>query len=214
MTQSVAWGQLKTQADDAIKPLDPGRYRFLCSKAEHRMASTGSHMVVVHLVVQSGPKHGKDLMHNFVFTPDNSFALAMWFRNFDAFGLGSDFFATLSGDLQVDMPRVAAAMIGRQVDADVSQREFQRQMRNNFDAFYPIIGQTQAVPGPTAGTVNIMPGVPSVPNPGVPSTPPRVTTPGVPQVTSPSASIPPTPVIASPAVVPAGGAPLPPDEPF
>lgn len=225
MTQSVAWGQLKQQADDAIKPLDPGKYLFLCTKAEHRMASTGSHMIVATLVAQGGAKHGKSLMHNFVFTPDNSFALAMWFRNFDAFGIDGNFFAGLTGDLGNDMPLIANAIVNRQAYATVSIRKYQGQDRNQFDSFEPALGAMvnaaapgpMTVPGPTAGVV---PGVPTMPTPVVPSSPAVPPPPVVPQgpgpqvqAGPPAAPVMQAPVVPAPAQQPATG-PLPPDDPF
>jgi hypothetical protein len=229
MTSSVAWGQLKQNADDATKPLDPGKYLFKCVKAEHRMASTGANMIVVNLEVQGGPKHGKSLMNNFVFVPDNSFALAMWFRNFAAFGISMDFFGTLSGDLASDMPYLAAALVGRQANATVSIKPYQGQDRNQFDSFEPAAGVAQ--PGPGAGLM--LPGMntvgpgssgptvgPGIPTPVVSTGPGVLAGPGAPQATGTPAPVVTTPVAAVP-VAPttptsaiAGNIPVPPDDPF
>lgn len=236
MTESVAWGQLKQTADDAIRPLDVGTYLFLCSKAEHRRASTGAHMVVANLNVQGGPKHGKSLMHNFVFSPDNSFALAMWFRNFEAFGIDSNFFTALTGNLDQDMPMIASALVGRTAMATVSIRKFQGQDRNQFDSFAPAVGVNAMMSGPTAGVTS---GAPSVPTPtaginpgvpGVPGVPQGIPTPAVPSAYEvatgtpqgqPAPSVPAVPaaapVMQQPMTTPNGGtqgvAP-PPDDPF
>lgn len=237
MTESVAWGQLKQTADDAIRPLDVGTYLFLCSKAEHRRASTGAHMVVANLNVQGGPKHGKSLMHNFVFSPDNSFALAMWFRNFEAFGIDSNFFTALTGNLDQDMPMIANALVGRSAMGTVSIRKFQGQDRNQFDSFAPAVGvnmaavtgSTMPMPSPSIPTPAVS--VPSSPGvPGVPGVPQGIPTPTVPSAYEvatgtpqgqPAPSVPAVPaaapVMQQPMATPNGasqGVAPPPDDPF
>jgi hypothetical protein len=211
----VNWLRLKQTGDDATKPLEVGRYRFRCERPAYRQAQTGAPMIVVHLVVQGGPKHGKDLMHNFVLSVDNAFALSRWFANFEAFGLGEEFWQKLSetGYTQEQALQVVAQTIdGRIVEAEVGQREFRGSMRNEFNAFYPVPGQPVvnsplvSVPtgsgAPTPGmTPSVPSGVPSV-TPSVPSSAPS----GVPSIPTPHVSPVSTPAPTSVSA--------PPEEPF
>lgn len=195
------WSALKKTADDAIKPLEDGTYTFLCTKAEYRKAQTGSPMVVATLAVQGGPKHGKTLQHNFVLTIDNSFALAMWFRNFAAFGIGDETFAMLSGQVENDLSFLASTLVGRSAQAEVGQRMYMNQMRNEFKSFSPVVGGAVAAPGPmvpsgVSTSPTVAPGVPSVPTtPSVPSapSPAPATGPSVPSVPQPASTGPSAP---------------------
>lgn len=210
----ISWSALKKGADDAVRPLDEGEYLFQCTKAEYRKASTGSPMVVVTLAVQGGPKHGKTLMHNFVLTVDNSFALAMWFRNFAAFGITDEFFSQLSGNTEADLPLVANAMIGRSAMAVVKQRMFQGTMRNNFESFSPAAGAATSMPGPSIGVPHVGPSVGVSHPPAVPSAVPSVpTTPAVPSVPSPAPAAA-TAAPSVPSVPQPTGISVPPDDPF
>jgi len=202
----INWSSLKKTADDAIKPLDVGRYRFMITRPDVRQASTGSWMIVVHLVVQGGDRHGKDLMNNFVMAPDSAFALNRWFKNFEAIGITESFWTQLSQsglNLEQSLRTVASAIDGRLVEAEVDIKLFRDQQRNEFVAFYPVPQQpsvgnpsvfAQSSPSGTSGPSGAPP-VPVIPGGGVstPSVPISV-----PTVSVSSAPVPPKTPVAPP----------------
>lgn len=219
MAEEVSWASLKQAADDATKPLDPGTYDFKVEKAEFKFASTGSPMINVNLAVQGGPKHGKSLLHNFVLSMGNGFALGMFFRSMAAFGLDDSFFAQLPSDINQSMSIIAQQLMGRNVRAEVGIRaDGAYKGRNEFKAFepttavggFPMPASSPAVPTglPGVPATLAVPGVPSVPSPApVAASAPAVSVPSIP-------SIPATPPRMAVATAAPAGVTPPPDDPF
>lgn len=183
----IDWASLKKNADDATKPAPEGRYRLFCDKAEAKTASTGSPMIVAKFHIEGGPLHGKNIFHNFVLTVDNAFALSIFFRGLGAFGIDDNFFAQLSSS---SLEPVAAAIVGRQADADLGIRPYQGQDRNEIKGFHAVAGMGGAVP-PVGGNP-----VPSMVPAGVPSSPAPTVSSGPPMPSM-------TPAVAATATVPA-----------
>ena len=162
---SVSWGSLKKTAEAATKPLPVDWYDVTVVKAEAKVASTGSNMVSATLEVDSGPSKTRRLFTNFVLSPDNGFALGIFFRNMAAFGLDDRFFAELSQyPIEQGMDLIAQQLQGRQVRVKVGIRQWQGQDRNECQEFAARAGGGPVAPGvvtdpatvsggPTAGPV-------------------------------------------------------------
>lgn len=196
---TINWQDLKKTADESTRPVPDGWYDVIIEKAEATVASTGSDMIKVVLRVLDGPHSGRRLWTNFVLSPESGFALNMFFRNLEAFGVDPAVVAPGGS-----MDEIAYVLQDRQARAEVGTRVWKGQPRNEvnrFTASTNVQVGTGAVPTPAGGSRSSVPG-PTVPGPVVGSIP---TTPTVP-VTGAS---------PGPAVIPPGPGPVsPPELPF
>lgn len=186
---TVTWGALKQQAEEAMKALTEGtRITAVVEEAGYKMASTGSHMVAMKLAVTEGPHANRKLFNNLVLSPDNAFAMTMFFRNMAAFGVTDQVFASLEsvpGGPEQHLAIIGDAIIGRKVTIVMAApRAFQGVERDN-------IGTIESVPGQPALNLNI--GLPAggttatsaaTGGPPVPNTNTTASTSGVPPIPS------------------------------
>lgn len=191
---SVNWGALKKTAEDATRPLPDDWYDVTVVKSEFKLASTGSPMITATLEVDSGPHKTRRLFTNFVLTPENGFALGIFFNNMKAFGFDDNFFAQLtqSGlDLEAGMVQIAAQLQNRSARVQVGTRQWQGQDRNECKTFSARQGGPSA-PGVVTGPASFAgPTGPSSPSPAAPATPASpaatpATVPGPPPPPSPA----------------------------
>jgi len=148
---SVSWGALRKTAEDATKPLPVDWYDVVVVKAEHKVASTGSNMVSATMEVTSGPHKTRRLFTNFVLTPENGFALGIFFRNMAAFGIDDAFFAQLEQyPVEQGMQLLADTLMNRTARVKVGIRKWQGQDRNECQEFQLVTGGPTA-PGVVAG---------------------------------------------------------------
>ncbi len=166
------WLDLKKTADEATKPATPGEYVTVCVKSEVKQAqSSGADMIVVQLEVDEGPAKGKMFFNNIVFTPDNAFALMMFFKKIGAFGIDDNILAQ-----QPTMQQIADMMKGRRLICVVGIRTWQGADRNEVNEYKPlaagisapILGQGHGAPAnipasvvPTLAPVGSAPSVPA-----------------------------------------------------
>jgi len=199
----TTWGALKKQADDATRPLPDDWYRLVCAKATCKTASTGSLMIYCQFKVDDGPQFGKSAFTNLVFSPDNSFALNLFFRKLAAFGFDDQFFRELEAaelDVEDGLQIIAAQLPDRAVKAEIGTRQFQGQDRNEIVSF-------AAVPGANARPVvdkQLLSGAPAGPPvPGGPVGPPAgPPVPGASSVTRSGPPVPVAPVVSTSPVAP------------
>lgn len=204
---SVSWGSLKKTAEDATKPLPVDWYDVTVVKAEAKVASTGSNMVSATLEVDSGPSKTRRLFTNFVLTPDNGFALGIFFRNMAAFGLDDRFFAELSQyPIEQGMDIIAQQLQGRQVRVKVGIRQWQGQDRNECQEFAPLSDAGPTAPGMVTGPARVSAG------PVAPGGPTAPTSPAAPS--SPTAPLSPTSAPTTPTTPAVPGPPPPPQPAF
>lgn len=186
---SVSWGALRKAAEDATRPLPPDFYDVTVVKAEYRVASTGSNMIAVTFEVDGGAYKTRRLFTNFVLSTDNGFALGMFFRNMNAFGLDDAFFTSIQQyPIEQGMELIAQALFGRSVRTKVGVRKWQGQDRNECVEFTPRAGGGPVAPG-------VVTGPPSVVGPGGPGGPSAFAGPQ-------GTLTPPSPTAQTPAVVP------------
>lgn len=161
---TTTWKALKKQAEDATKPVPKDWYDLQVIKAEQKTASTGSLMISCQFRVDSGPQAGKTgIFNNFVFSPENSFALAMFFRNLEAFGFDDRFFGQLEEngiDIETGLSIIAAQLPNRYVRAELGVKTWNNQDRNE------IIGVTTPTGNYANPPATVTPVTGGVPVPG------------------------------------------------
>lgn len=191
---TIDWASLRQNADDAMRPAPDGEYTLKVKKAEAKTASTGSQMIAVNFVIEGGPSHGKGVFWNLVLSPDNAFALNMFFKRLDAFGIDP----TMNGGLS--MEQIASMMEGQMVDATLGHREYQNVVRNEVTEV-----RRNPMSSPRAYSAASSPAASATP--AVSNQPPTPQVSTAPPTPSPTAAPVPTPP-------PASGVSAPPDEPF
>lgn len=134
-------------AGDSFEPIPSGDYDFEISQADATQSQNGKTMYKIRAKVESGPHKDRLVFHNFVVSPENPNALAMFFRQMNVLGLNRDFFAGDPSDHQV-----ATELTGRRFRGQVTIKTWQNQDRNEIKQFYTAtsgsLGNGQPVPGP------------------------------------------------------------------
>lgn len=182
-----SWGSLLDEAGDVTFDVLPDAdYNVKVEKANPKMAGSGNLMFELTLVVTSGPYAKRKLWTNVVVAPGNQVALNIFFRKMHAMGIAKEFFGANPSDSQV-----AEAMVGREFRAQVGNKMYQGEKRNEVKGFAPV-SATAAAGSPA------VPPPPSIPTPS---------TPGVP-VTA-GAGVAPAPAPPAPAAAAAPPAPAP-----
>jgi len=103
-------------------------------KSEVKQAqSSGADMIVVQLEIDEGPAKGKMLFNNIVLTPDNAFALMMFFKKLAAFGVDDNVLAQ-----QPSIQQIAEMLKGRRVICVVGIRTWQGADRNEVNEYRPL----------------------------------------------------------------------------
>lgn len=206
--QGVNWAELMKQAGEQLQPVPKGSYDCYVDTCEATQTSNGKLMYKVKLKISGGPHNGRPLWNNITLTTDNPNALAMFFRNMDAFGLAMDYFATNPAP-----EAVADALIGRPVRVVVNHRTWQGSIRENVDKLIKPTGVAAIAGMPVPGGAVVPTPGPSAPvsGPPVPSAPvapaPAVSPP------QPATAPPPAAAPAPPAAAPPAPEPEPPAQP-
>lgn len=177
--------------------LPDGPYNVVVEKAEAVTASTGNPMLKVTLIVTDGPFAKRKLFTNHVMVADNPNALAMFFRNMQAYGLGKEYWNGLKAATVLDgLASTVPILIGKTVVADVGHKVWKGDDRNEVKGIKAGAGIGGPVIGGGIVTPTVVPQVqvPQVQAPVV-AAPPVQASPG-PQVTVPTIT-PVEPVVAS-----------------
>lgn len=150
----ATWGELMANAKKAAEPVAETDHNIKIVNSEATRASTGSLMFKYSAEIQDGPDVKRKLYGNLVVSPDNGTALAIFFRNMAALGLGDEFFAA-----NPSPEAVASAMMNRTARVHVKHKTWQGVVRGEIDRWYaPGEGGLSLGPaGPVApGTVTGM----------------------------------------------------------
>jgi hypothetical protein len=180
---TVNWNDLRKNADmsGGFALLDAGTYNFVVAKATAKQTGTGKDKVSAIMKVEDGPKQNATAFKDFILSPDSPGALGIFFRELDAMGLGSEFFATISPDAGLDP--LAAALAGRRCVGEVTIETFNGRQQNKIKISAPLNGAQPPLPsGPlpisaAAGMPNLSGLNEFAPAPADPSIPPA---PGLP----------------------------------
>lgn len=147
-----SWGDLLNDAGGAgnsFEPLPSGDYDFVISQADVAQTQNSKTMYKVRCKVESGPHKDRLVFHQFVISPENPNALAMFFRQMNVLGLNRDYFSGNPSDHQV-----AESLVGKRFRGQVAIKSWQGQDRNEIKQFYTAtsgaLGNGSALPGPGA----------------------------------------------------------------
>ena len=192
------WAKLLEEAGDStdFTVLPAADYDVKIIDAKAKMSGNGKTMFAITCEVTTGPYAKRRLWGNLVVSPENPTALGILFRQMNAIGISSQFFAVNPSDDQV-----ASALMGKEFRVQVSIKQYLGTDRNEIKNYMP---KTSAANDP------------AVPPPPI-SVPPAVG--AVPASASPQVAPAPAPVAASqvvtaPAVAPVHvAAPPPPVQP-
>jgi hypothetical protein len=109
------WSDLQQAAADAGFSLVPdGSYHVEIVKATAGETSTKKDKIACQFKILAGPQTGGTFFEDFIISPESAVALGFFFRHMAVFGLGKEYFAQ-----NPPMEQVAAALVGRQAQADV-----------------------------------------------------------------------------------------------
>lgn len=146
MTTPLRFGDMYSEAADALKPLPDGEYAANVSDAEATKSQNDKPMIKVKLAVKKPGGGVKMVQTQLVVSSENSVALAIFFRHMEAFGLGSAFWTN-----DTTLEQAAAAMRGRTVRVVLATREWNGQPRNEVTNWLAPLGglQTGPVAAPT-----------------------------------------------------------------
>ncbi len=194
-----SWNDLINDAGGAggsYEPIPAGDYDFTVSEAEVKQSSNGKTMYAVRCKVEAGPHAERIVFHQFVISPENPNALAMFFRQMNLLGLGREFFAGDPADHQV-----ADSLKGKRFRAQVQIRTWQGQEKNEIKQIFSAVsaGSPGGMPGGAARPPAPAP-APAAPAPSA-ATPPPAPAPA-PEYSAPAAPAP-APAPAAPAPAPA-----------
>ncbi len=197
---------LKDAKSASFEALPIGDYDVEVEKADSVTSSNGRPMIKATFKVIVGPHTNRKIINNFVLVVDNPTALAIFFRNMKAMGLGDEFFTSLGASGTLDP--VAQSLVGRRARLKLVQREWNGEMRNDVNGVMPYTGAPGgmggAAAGPAAGPMSALVGTPGpLPTPGpIANIPAQVTQQyaGVAAAAVPAPA--PTPVATTPTVNP------------
>lgn len=186
-------------AGDSFEPIPAGDYDFIISQADATQSSTGKTMYKVRCKVESGPHKDRLVFNQFVISPENPNALAMFFRQMNVLGLNREFFSGNPSD-----HIVAEALLNKRFRGQVQIKTWQGQDRNEIKQMFTPVGQGASGGMPTPGS-GIPPAPSAAPAAPAPSAPPAAPAPApAPQYAAPAAPA------APPAPEPAAAPPAPP----
>lgn len=117
----------EAQKAPSFKELDEGTYNFVINDAGKVGEYNGVEQISINPSVESGPRTGSRLFHNFNFPDDNPQVLRIVFEQFQALGLGDEYFTS-----EPSMEQVAQALKGRRFTADVVHSKSNRDPSKTF----------------------------------------------------------------------------------
>jgi hypothetical protein len=208
----IAWGKILADAASGpnYDPLPIGKYDMQVTKVEVKTTKNGEVMFSYQAAVQTGPHTKRVLFGNLVVpgaTAANGAQRAGFFiRDLKNLGLSQEFV-----DSQPQPDAIAAALVGRYFVAQVEQREWQGDTKNEIKRILkapavtgpPAPGGYTAPPAPAAPAAAPAPAVAPVP----PAAPPAPAAAAPPAPAAAPAAPAPTPAAPAPAAVPAAAPP-------
>jgi pyruvate/2-oxoglutarate dehydrogenase complex dihydrolipoamide acyltransferase (E2) component len=184
---SVDFASLMQQAGP-MEAIPVGDYDVVVKDAQATESkNTGKPMVKCKFAIESGPHANRTLWWNAVISQESPEALAIFFRQMDALGLGSTFFAA-----SPSMEQVAQNLVGKRARINVAHRMYNGANQPDIKRVSAPLGGNGGLGGPLAAT-------PSSPSPAVTPAPPA---PPAPQPVQPSQPSAPAPQPSAPAPQP------------
>lgn len=137
----IDWNTLMKDAQGQAQPVPVGMYNVIVKTAQSAMSSTGKPMIRVKYMIEDGPHMGRHISTQFVISRENGTALGIFFRQMDAHGFDSNFFAA-----NPSFEQLAANMEGRRVQIKAGHNTYQGVTRNSVDNVMPPLGAPNVAP--------------------------------------------------------------------
>lgn len=134
--QGVNWGQHIKESSDEFETIEVGQYACVVEKSEATMSSTNKLMFKVQYKIVSGPRTGRIIFNNVVFSPDNPRAKYFFFENLEAMGVKREVLEKNNPAPEV----VAQMMLGQSVLVTIDHRDYQGKARENVKSLAPGAG--------------------------------------------------------------------------
>jgi hypothetical protein len=200
VTEQINWGALIEQAGTELEPVPKGAYDVTVEDCTDTQSQTQKLMYKLKLRINGGPYNNRVLWNNITLTTDNPSALAMFFRNMEAFGLDRNYFA-----MNPSPSEVAAVLIGRSAKVVIDHRMYQGSIRENVKQ----IMKAGVGVGAMVGIPSIAGGVGSAPPVAIPvaASTPVAAAPIPAPAASPAPAVAAPPAVAQPAPAPVAAAP-------
>lgn len=164
------WSDKLKEAEKApsFKELDEDTYSFVINDAGKVGEYNGVEQISINPAVESGTRTGSRLFHNFNFPDDNPQVLRIVFEQFQALGLGEDFFQS-----EPSMEQVAQALKGRRFVADVVHSKSKDGAKTyvNLRNFKPAVSPSAVPAGPGGPGAGPAPAGPGMAQPQAPQAP-------------------------------------------
>lgn len=165
------WSQMQEEAAKAeplgFKELDEGIYHFVIKEAGEVREYNGDEQISVRVTVEQGPRAGATMFHNFRL-PDDPSILRIVFEQFNALGLGEDFFKQDPSTEQVAKSLAGRRFVATVVHKKAKDYETSKKVYVNLNKFSPPVGPAPVGSGGPGG-------VPTSPSagPASPGMPPQ-----------------------------------------
>jgi hypothetical protein len=98
---SISWSELRNSAEAGPKPVPAGTYDAVVDRVNVKETRAGKRMFGLMFRIAGGPENGGTIWTNLVVSPESPRALGILFQQFDALGLGTEFFAGDPSDDQI-----------------------------------------------------------------------------------------------------------------
>lgn len=128
-------------ADTEFAAIPATSYTVEVESAEARVAQTGNKMINLTCRVQGGPYDGRLIWTNIVFATDNPTAMKFTLRKLKALGVTQEWLARENPSTHT----IASKIEGAVVEAEVTQRPWEGEMRNDIKSFKSV----SSAPGPS-----------------------------------------------------------------
>ena len=165
------WSDKLKEAEKApsFKELDEDTYSFVINDAGKVGEYNSVEQISINPAVESGPRSGSRLFHNFNFPDDNPQVLRIVFEQFQALGLGEEFFQS-----EPSMEQVAQALKGRRFVAEVvhtTSKNDPSKKYVNLRNFKPAVSPSAVPAGPGGPGAGPAPAGPGMAQPQAPQAP-------------------------------------------
>jgi len=162
MTDPIRFGDLYKESADALKPLPDGEYPATVQDAEATTSQNGKPMIKLKLLITTAAGAKKVIPTQMVVSVENPTALAIFFRQCEAFGIGSSFWSN-----NATLESAAAVMRGKALRVVLGTSEWQGQPRNDVKNYLAPLGGLQTGPAtaPTLLGTGPAPAGPAGPSP-------------------------------------------------
>lgn len=146
---TMRWDEwLKAADEGGFSAVPVGTYDMYVETCTPAQSSSGKDMLKLTFKVENGPHEGSKVFTNMVISPESPAALSFLVRKLAALGLDREYLSR-----NPSLEQVAAELENRRCIAEVTQREWNGQQRNDINTLRPPAdGVTHRPSGPVPDT--------------------------------------------------------------